>query len=219
MLNDVINEALKLDGFDEVFKNDSLIFFKKEQGDYKRYIICYSVESLHAASSINEYVLNNTPEYLKELAAFSKNTDLIVFLCLENLSEFKKIEKDVFETEEDAFFFKKYVLYFMNQEVDLIENMSFDEIKNVLSNSQAFGEYKKNPLSPSLYSFIARIFIKLPFLEMPKTKQEIVPINLQVQNLVSELGAEFIFDNLKNIDEDTDFDFLIEEMIKNEMED
>jgi len=153
MLNEVITEALKLDGFDEIFKIDNLSFFKKEKGDYKRYIICYGVENLCAASSINEYVLNNTPDSLKELAAFSKNTDLIVFLCLENLSEFKKIEKDVFEIEEDAFFFKKYVLYFMSQEVDLIENMSFFEIKNVLSNSQAFGEYKKNPLNPSLYSW------------------------------------------------------------------
>lgn len=218
MLNEVIEGALKSDGFEEVSKTDTLTFFKKEQGDYKRYIICYEINDLYDPSAINEYVLNNTPDSLKELASFSKNTDLIIFLRLENLAEFKKIEKEVFEIEEDAFFFKKYVLYFMGQEFDLIKGMSFEEMKGVLSNSQAFSEYKKNPLNPSLYSFVARIFIKLPFLEMPKTKQEIIPINLQVQNLVNELDSDLIFEMLKNITEETDIDALIEMMIENEME-
>ena len=143
MLNEVIEEALKSDGFSEVSKNNKLTFFKKEKGDYRRYIICYDIDNLYDSSLINEYVLNNTPDSLKDLASFSKNTDLIIFLRLDNLAEFKKIEKEVFEIEENAFFFKKYVLYFMRQEVDLIKSMSFEEIKDILINSQDFGEYKK----------------------------------------------------------------------------
>ncbi|WP_151798844.1 ABC-three component system middle component 1 [Acinetobacter calcoaceticus] len=218
MLNKVIEEGIKSDGFNEVLKNNNLTFFKKEQGDYKRYIICYEIENLYDSSAINEYILNNTPDSLRELASFSKNTDLIIFLRLESLAEFKRIEKEVFEVEENAFFFKKYVLYFMNEEFDLIKNMGFEEMKKVLSNSQAFGEYKRYPLNPSLYSFVARIFIKLPFLEMPKIKQDILPINLQVKNLINELGVEVVYENLKNINEETDIDNLIEGMIKNEME-
>ncbi|WP_151743325.1 ABC-three component system middle component 1 [Acinetobacter calcoaceticus] len=218
MLNKVIEEGIKSDGFNEFLKNNNLTFFKKEQGDYKRYIICYEIENLYDSSAINEYILNNTPDSLRELASFSKNTDLIIFLRLESLAEFKRIEKEVFEVEENAFFFKKYVLYFMNEEFDLIKNMGFEEMKKVLSNSQAFGEYKRYPLNPSLYSFVARIFIKLPFLEMPKIKQDILPINLQVKNLINELGVEVVYENLKNINEETDIDNLIEGMIKNEME-
>lgn len=218
MLNKVIEEGIKSDGFNEVSKNNNLTFFKKEQGDYKRYIICYEIENLYDSSAINEYILNNTPDSLRELASFSKNTDLIIFLRLDSLAEFKRIEKEVFEIEENVFFFKKYVLYFMKEEVDLIESMGFEEMKKVLTNSQAFSEYKKYPLNPSLYSFVARIFIKLPFLELPKIKQEILPINLQVKNLIKELEADKIYESLKNINEETDIDSLIEGMIRNEME-
>ena len=53
---------------------------------------------------------------------------------------------------------------------------------------------------------------------MPKKKKEIVPINLQVYNLVKTLEVESIFESLKNITEETDVDALIEGLIKNEME-
>lgn len=218
MLNKVIEDAIKSDGFSEVLKVNDLTFFKKEKGDYKRYIVCYDLKDLYDPSEINEYVLNNTPESLSESAAFSKNTDLIIFFHLENLAKFKKVEKEVFEVEENVYFFKKYVLYFMEEELDLIENMDFEDLKSVLSNSYAFGEYKSHPLNPSLYSFVARIFIKLPFLEMPKIKQDILPISLQVKSLVHELKVDFIYEKLRDINENTDFDNLIKELLENEME-
>lgn len=221
MLNDFITEAIVEHDF--LFINnelDDLRFFKKEKGDLQRYIITYSVEKLEEASIINEYIVNSTPPELLEAPAFAKNTDLILIYRLDKTSNYHIHEKNIFDIEENAYYFKKYVLYYSNEESDLLIGKSFEDLKNVLTDHAEFSLYKSDPLRPSLYNMTARIFIKLPFLEMPDIEKKLSPIDFQIKHLVESLDLYGTYNKLNHAKNhnDLNIDLLIEELINEELE-
>ena len=217
MLNNLINNALNEHQYTLVDQNiESVSYFKKETGNFKRYIITYNLDKLENAEEINEKILNLTPQNLLESQAFSKNTDLVIMTKFDTLSDYKKFENQIFDIEENVYHFKKYILYYIEEELEFIRDKSFTELKQILSDHSSFITYKNSPLTPTPYNFIARIFIKLPFLELPHIKSEMVPINIQIKNLVSEIKLAPLYDNLKNYQDmpNNEFDNLIEELIK-----
>ncbi|HFN6505150.1 TPA: hypothetical protein ACHFWY_005195, partial [Klebsiella pneumoniae] len=73
---------------------------------------------------------------------------------------------------------------------------------------------------PSLYNLAARIFIKLPFLEMPDIEKDIVPIDLQINTLVDSLNLSEPYNKISTANKQTDInlEMLIEELINEELE-
>jgi hypothetical protein len=65
-----------------------------------------------------------------------------------------------------------------------------------------FDEYKKDPLKPSFHSLVTRVFIKFPFLEIPKFSKSFqnlfdsVSEKVNVENLVKPM---ILLENLKQI--------------------
>jgi len=221
MLNEFIKEAIEEHHFIEIeTKSDEISFFKKEIGELRRYIITYITDKLEEATTINELIINNTPTELLEAPAFAKNTDLIIIFRIDRLSNYKQFEKNIFDIEENAYYFKKYVLYYSSEENQLITGKSFNDLKAVLSDHEEFSSYKSEPSKPSLYNMAARIFIKLPFLEMPNIEKDIVPIDLQISNLVESLNLSSTYNKIisANKQNDTNLEMLIEELINEELE-
>lgn len=221
MLNELIKQAIEEHNFIEIeSKSNEMSFFKKENGELRRYIITYKIEQLEDATVINELVINNTPTELLEAPAFAKNTDLIIIFQLDKLSNYKQYEKNIFDIEENAYHFKKYVLYYSNEENQLVSGKKFENIKAVLSDHEEFSIYKADPPRPSLYNMAARMFIKLPFLEMPEIKKDIVPIDLQINTLVDSLNLSETYNkiNTENKQTDINLETLIEELINEELE-
>lgn len=217
MLNNLIENALYEHQYTLVDqKIERVSYFKKEAGNFKRYIITFNLDKFENAEEINEKILNLTPNDLIESQSFSKNTDLVIITKFNTLSDYKKFETRIFEIEENVCHFKKYILYYIEEELDFIKDKSFSELKKILSDHSSFIAYKNSPLTPTPYNFIARIFIKLPFLELPHIKSEITPINTQIKNLVNEIELASLYDNLKNYQNiyNNDLDSLIEELIK-----
>ncbi|HCI7307540.1 TPA: hypothetical protein NPW62_005320, partial [Klebsiella pneumoniae subsp. pneumoniae Kp001] len=66
----------------------------------------------------------------------------------------------------------------------------------------------------------ARIFIKLPFLEMPDIEKDIVPIDLQINTLVDSLNLSEPYNKISTANKQTDInlEMLIEELINEELE-
>lgn len=217
MIKDFIKEALLFHEFIETSCSDNIFFFKKENNDYQRYVIILETESLDTALSINNLIIENTPKDLIESPSFNKNTDLIITLALPSLSEFKKNESKILEIEENAYHFKKYILYYSEGESELLNGKSFKDLQNTLTDHNAFKGYKNNPLNPSLYSLAARIFIKLPFLEMPIQNQNILPIEMQIKNLVNENNLDSLYKKLNSCDSVSATDKLIKELINEEL--
>ncbi|MGA4854250.1 ABC-three component system middle component 1 [Acinetobacter haemolyticus] len=216
MIKDFIHEALKSHDFIEIETKDNITFFKKENNDYQRYVIIFNTTSLENASTINNLIIENTPEDFINSPSFNKNTDLIITLALPTLSDFKINESKILEIEENVYQFKKYILYYSEGESELLNDKNFKDLQNTLSNHNAFKEYKNSPLSPSLYSLAARIFIKLPFLEMPIQNEEILPIEMQIENLVKEKNLEILYNTLNSYNSVSANENLIKELIDEE---
>ena len=219
MLNNLLNDAVQKNSFTLLSKQDSTATYQRVAGDAKRFIIIYEADIINDINDIHDFILETTPKELTEDSAFNKNTDLIIILKLDNLSDFKKLESKIFAIEEDPYHFKKYVLYYIRGEELLLENKTYADLENIISDQSLFDIYKDSPLTPSIYSLAARIFIKLPFLDLPKKQTELTPLGLQAQELIAELGFTEL-DNkvVETIASDANIDDLIKELLKDEME-
>ena len=219
MLNNILSDAVRSNNFSFIERQEGIEIFERKVGEAKRFIIIYETTALKNVDDLNELINNCVPQQLKQEPAFNKNTDLIVVYKLANLSDFKKLETDILAIEEDPYHFKKYVLYYIDGEENLLSKKTYEDLKLIISDQSLFEEYKNSPLSPSLYSIAARIYIKLPFLDLPKTPINLTPLNLQAQELVSELGHTDLDLAIQSIAlNDGQIDKLIQELINNEME-
>ncbi|MFW5389638.1 hypothetical protein V1952_22545, partial [Yersinia sp. 2542 StPb PI] len=79
--------------------------------------------------------------------------------------------------------------------------------------------YKNFPLKPCLYNIAARIFIKLPFLEMPSIEKELTPIEFQISTMVDRLGLAELYSLIDDLslDNDDDLDNLLGGLINAEL--
>jgi hypothetical protein len=169
---------------------------------------------------IHDTIFNSTPDSLVASPAFSKNTDLIVLLKLNNLAQYKNLEEKIFLIEENPYHFKKYVLYYTEDELNFITGKGYLDIKETLNDHGEFINYKNSPLKPCIYNLVARVFIKIPFLIMPALKKDFVPINLQISSLVNELQLATLYGKIeaKAASKETDIDLLLQELIDEELE-
>ena len=138
---------------------------------------------------------------------------------MEKLSEYKEIEKQILGYEENPYHFKKYFLYYISSEEKLLNGKSYIYLEKIISNKSEFALYKKDPLRPSLYSLAARTFIKLPFLEMPKSESEFIPLAVEAAAAVSEAGAQDIYTTIQKLAAEPDeLKHILKGLIDNELE-
>ncbi len=122
---------------------------------------------------------------VKISSSFDKNATLII-VTTHDVSVKNNVMKQVMTIEEDPYFFKKQVLPIPQEELPIISS-SFDVhkgsyltyIKNLISDTGRFNEFTR---SESLrmtskeveYSFVAKLYEKLPFLSLfvEKSNQE-----------------------------------------------
>ena len=154
-------------------EDEQFSFYRATSKDYQRFLAVVKVTKLMTPSKLNQWVLTNTPDALKEQPAFAKNTDVLVLLEIDRLASIVDYESDVFALEEDGYSFKKHVLYYSKAELDLLNNMDINNISTLIKDQSKFSLYKKSPLEESEYGIASRIFIKLPFLSVPVDESEL----------------------------------------------
>lgn len=124
---------------------------------------------------------------------FNKNTTLI-FLCKsENPLPAEKLKRQIYEVEENPYFFKKHVLIFTdNQVIDLKSKCEVASITNLdnLVNNLNFEEFKANPYSNDYKQLLLNIYVKFSFLKTPNKKKDIENLTSKVSSRLSE-NAEF----------------------------
>ncbi len=170
-------------------------FYQKVDGKQKRYLVTTSTKELLSPDEYNAQIIELAPDALKKSPAFEKNTDLLILLDIigSSTNDFKKHEKEIFLIEENPFYFKKYVLYTAEEERALLNQIKFSDFLELIKDREKFNEYKSAPYKPSIYGVVAKIFIKLPFLEVPSS-----PIELN--DLGRLLNAALEDKNLLDID-------------------
>lgn len=213
----LIDEALKEHHFVKIDEAETTQFYIREEGKAIRFAILHRLDVLSNPIELNTQINELVPTLFINNPAFKKNCDLICIHKLDQLAEFKQCEEQIFAIEEDPHFFKKYILYYSDTEEKALDNKSYKDIKNIISDKNQFNEYKDQPIVATQYSVAAKIFIKLPFLDLPFNKRDLVPLRLQAESAVHEVGLTEIYKNIQELKK-TNLDFIINGMINDELE-
>lgn len=217
MVKQLIDEALVAHGFVSKHKLDTTSFYVREFGPAIRFAVLHTLNDLLDPAELNNRINELAPEEFFRNPSFKKNCDLICIHRLDVLAEFKDHEEKIFAIEEDPHFYKKYVLYYSVAEEAALNNFTYDKLESVIADKREFLDYKENPLVATQYSFAAKTFIKLPFLELPSHQGNLVPLRLQAAEAIAEAGLNDTYSTIqKVINENTDE--IIKEIINNEME-
>lgn len=216
MIKQLIDEALVAHDFVSKCELDTTSFYIRESGTAIRFAVIHNLDDLPVPTELNNIINHLTPEELLRNPSFKKNCDLICIHRLDVLSEFKDHEEKIFAIEEDPHFYKKYVLYYSIAEESTLTDFTYDKLVSVIADNKEFINYKKSPLVATQYSFAAKIFIKLPFLELPSHQGNLVPLRLQAAEAVAEAGLNDTYSTIQKVT-DKNADELIKEMINNEL--
>jgi hypothetical protein len=216
MIIELIHEALIAHHFINALETQSTRFYCRESSSAIRFVILHELEELMDPSTLNAAMNQLVPEVFSSHPSFRKNCDLICVHHLKQLADFKSHEEKIFAIEEDPHFFKKYVLYYSDAEDGTLRGQTYKDIQATIADKALFDRYKDQPLTATQYSVAAKIFIKLPFLELPFVKRELVPLRMQAQGAVSEAGLTATYESIQKLNKNN-LESLIKEMIDDEL--
>lgn len=216
MIKQLIDEALVAHGFLSKRELDTTSFYVRESGSAIRFAVVHTLDDLPDPAELNNRINHLAPEEFFRNPSFKKNCDLICIHRLDVLAEFKDHEEEIFAIEEDPHFYKKYVLYYSIAEESALTNFTYDKLVTVIADKKEFLGYKETPLTATQYSFAAKTFIKLPFLELPSHQGNLVSLRLQAAEAVAEAGLNDTYSTIQQVT-DKNADAFIKEMIRNEL--
>lgn len=209
-MREVLSNVFNINDFkrEEFIKSDYYTSNKK----LENYIV-YDLEEL-SKSVVNNLLDNNLYDlelhsseiYLNK--EMKKNTSVIFLVKVEDGKLTESEKKLIFKIEEDPYFYKKYVLWYSQNEMENISSY-IENITDNLMNKDLFGNMKDSMLGKikynsdiHAYELLCRIFIKLPFLtlkpiyternELSELKQNIDKKLSQFDDFYTELGCESI---------------------------
>lgn len=216
MIKQLIDEALVAHKFIKEHESDTTSFYIRETDGAIRFAVLHTLDKLPNPAELNVKINQLAPDSFIRNPSFKKNCDLICIYRLDALAEFKKHEEEIFAIEEDPHFYKKYVLYYSAAEESVLTDFSFEKLVTVITDKKEFLDYKEDPLRATQYSFAAKTFIKLPFLELRTNAGNLVSLRLQAAEAVAQAGLDDTYATIQKITKDNTDD-LIKEMINNEL--
>lgn len=216
MIKQLIDEALVAHDFVSKRELDTTSFYVRESGSAIRFAVVHTIDDLPDPAELNNRINHLAPDEFIRNPSFKKNCDLICIYRLDVLAEFKEHEERIFAIEEDPHFYKKYVLYYSITEESVLTDFTYDKLVSVIADKKEFIDYKENPLVASQYSFAAKTFIKLPFLELPSHQRNLVSLNQQATEAVAEAGLSDTYSTIQQVT-NANADEMIKEMIENEL--
>lgn len=177
----VINKIFIDNNFDVKNLKKSIYYSNSKKSE--NYIV-YFLEDL-IESNIDKILSNNI--YDSEVDFMTKemksNTSVIFVVKVNNYDLDEREKRSIFKIEEDPYFYKKYVLWYTDEElVDINKFINTENMTNSVMNKEIFtlmkeimeqpekankARYKKTSVSDiKAYMLLCRLFIKLPFLSL-----------------------------------------------------
>lgn len=149
-----------------------------------------------------------------------KNTTAIIFIELEDLnsaSNNSSLNKKILNIEENKYNLKKNVITYTEKqakEFQKLHNCEEDirvSINKVLYDKDKFVEFKKNPILDSIYNFISKLQIKIPFLALKSEEKEMESLKEKIDKQLKDLNYDKIINMIINMNE-VDIEKFIEEI-------
>lgn len=152
-----------------------------------------------------------------------KNTTAIIFLELEDLNSASNnsiLNKKILDIEESKYNFKKNVITYTSKQVNDFMGIYREEdninesINNIIYNKNEFIEFKKNPISESVYNLISKLQIKIPFLTLKNENKSIKSLKQEIDYELKNLNYYELVNKIIGIDdlENIDIERFIEEI-------
>lgn len=121
-----------------------------------------------------------------------KNLTIIIALRRPSLSINEKLNKDIFELEEDPYLFRSLVLTYGDVEVEQINQLREDKdllpfLYSLINDKDSFYDFKKYPFELSAYSLTTRLFIKLPFINYRGLTEELNLLSADIDKRLNKL--------------------------------
>ncbi|NQV91737.1 hypothetical protein HQ489_04655 [Candidatus Woesearchaeota archaeon] len=188
------NQAFKIENFNYVANSDNIngfVALDTREGKTGLFMVI-EVNELNVLLNENEVLyetfyseLRGEEYYLPE---FNKNISLIILLDTQLPIE-QKIKRQIFEIEENPFYFKKYVLqYTEEQHNDLIEkceDITTENLRNLVLNVD-FEEFKKDISVNNYVNLLLNLYVKLPFLNVPYSAQELPDLTETIMEILGQ---------------------------------
>lgn len=211
---EIISKILKELGYGDAQKllkneNISVFAFINEKRDNTQYYIVSVCNSLYFKSvSFNE-IQTEVYKEIKELfpkdPTIEKNTSWLMGIECE--CDYEELMNKILLVEENPYYFKKMVCPYLQAEVDgfLRETGTCTNyIKYILreiSKVNRFADFREN--QEEVYSFLSRLLIKIPSIELPIVKERKMRIlSNDIGKAIQEADMQEIHNFLKeNIDE------------------
>lgn len=190
------------------------IFEPEKDNDKEEYFVVLELSNQNESDiktilgGISEYLFNVINASGMVQPYFSKNSTLIICHkddCIERLT--------TLSIEEDLYDFKKNIITYTENELNDFKNytnkLGLDELKNEVlrdiineNSGDSFINYKNNNTDNSgYYSFLVKIFLKLPFLIYQTEEKELSKVDEEINNNLTEKQRN-ILANILRVDED-----------------
>lgn len=167
---ELINKLFSSYNFSTKEISEGILFFKNDVNDKEEFWFVTQQSEIKT-------ILEKQPKFFEDckLAELSpsldKNISMLVLWDTMGDKPIEELKNSVMSIEENAFYFKKYILYFNNQEITDFEYQQGDKpiklfLEEGLANEETFKSYKEDALSSTWISLLYRMVIKIPFVKV-----------------------------------------------------
>lgn len=168
MLNKM-NSIYNSHGFITVINEEKWKILKRNNDDKFEYFVIVALDDLNNILEETQLAYLTSLKKVIQDKEVDKNSTLLICLKSEILPLETNIYKKILAIEEDPYYFRKLVLPYTQQQLNLIENI--DDFETIIKDPNSFegfrAECKENTLTTSLYEIVSQLYIKLPFLKFP----------------------------------------------------
>ncbi len=161
----------------------------------------FTNESSEQIDQLQSEIHSSLGDFFSSVEGSEKNTNLILIKChrAPNASQIISLNRKISEIEENPYYFKKSVLAYTEEEMQLLSAAHLENpgkslkntIEEIVHNNEGFIDFRDNGTT-STFSISVKIYTKLPFLTY----------NLKPENqidLSTEINNKLLAQNLYNI--------------------
>lgn len=179
------------------------------------------VEKEIIKEKIEEYLLRII-ETRQGIVGLEKNLSMLILLEVESLELSPKINSLIYDIEEDPFDFKKYVLVYTREQVVKLKSLIGTTDGHVvnflnlfLNDSTKFSQFKRHEHSDDtlVYDLVSKLFIKLPFLNMHNSQQNLTNLYKEIVDSIEEQDKK-LWESLFKLADDTESEPSIEQILE-----
>lgn len=180
---------------------DNVLFFKSILNKQYNFIIELDILSLEQIVYIKKELVPilydvmclDGLNYEREM---EKNTSIIILINEDKIDNINNMKNYISYLEEDPYYFRKYVLTYTNNDYKLLneiierdENRSLvNVLNNIIKDVDIFKEFKTKD-NKNIYDIVSKIFIKIPFFNIPKIESDNL---IELESLESKIKEELV---------------------------